>query len=201
MISVTDDSEVPQFIRPSQRFTQFGLMLRHFELLRPSGAACLSRLLQHTVRLVHRRSVILFLSDLLEPSQEIEIGFKQLRFHGHEVIVLQTLDQDELEIPICRTAYLRRFGNRRPPRRGSRPGSAKIPRTLQRFYGTASAPLPGLGNPALRRAHRSEPMERSGFISCPSVNVSSEQPWASHFLIRGFGSAPSPIGRARYGIL
>jgi hypothetical protein len=99
MISVTDDSEVPQFIRPSQRFTQFGLMLRHFELLRPSGAACLSRLLQHTVRLVHRRSVILFLSDLLEPSEEIEIGFKQLRFHGHEVIVLQTLDQDELEFP------------------------------------------------------------------------------------------------------
>src|SRR5215212_3184480 len=101
MISVTDDSEVPRFIRPSQRFTQFGLMLRQFELLRPAGAACLSKLLQHTVRLVHRRSVILFLSDLLEPSEDIEIGFKQLRFHGHEVIVLQVLDPDELEFPFA----------------------------------------------------------------------------------------------------
>ena len=69
------------------------------ETLRPAGGACLSRLLQHTVRLVHRRSVILFFSDLLEPSEEVALGFKQLRFHGHEVLVFQVLDRDELEFP------------------------------------------------------------------------------------------------------
>jgi uncharacterized protein (DUF58 family) len=90
---------VPQFIRPSQRPNQFGLMLRHLELLQAAGGPCLARLLQHTVRLVHRRSVILFFSDLLEPSGEVALGFKQLRFHGHEVIVFQVLDRDELEFP------------------------------------------------------------------------------------------------------
>jgi uncharacterized protein (DUF58 family) len=89
----------PQFIRPSQRPNQFGLILKELELLEPTGGACLAELLQHTVRLVHRRSVILFFSDLLEPSEDVALGFKQLRFHGHEVIIFQTLDRDELEFP------------------------------------------------------------------------------------------------------
>jgi len=101
MVTLSGQSEVPEFIRPSQRSTQLGLMLRHLELLQPSGGACLASLLQHTARLVHRRSIILFFSDLLEPSEEVALGFKQLRFLGHEVIIFQVLDQDELEFPFA----------------------------------------------------------------------------------------------------
>jgi len=96
---IQNSDDVPEFVRPSQRPNQFGLMLRQLELLEGSGGACLAKLLQHTARLVHRRSVILFFSDLLEPSEEVSLGFKQLRFHGHEVIVFQILDLDELEFP------------------------------------------------------------------------------------------------------
>ena len=91
--------DVPTFIRPSQRPNQFGLMLRQLELLNATGGPSLAQLLQHTVRLVHRRSVILFFSDLLEISDEVALGFKQLRFHGHEVLIFQILDRDELEFP------------------------------------------------------------------------------------------------------
>src|SRR5260221_1054020 len=82
MVTLDASSEIPQFIRPSQRPTQFGLILRQLEALRPAGGPCLARLLQHTARLVHRRSVILLFSDLLEPSEEVPLSFKQLRFHG-----------------------------------------------------------------------------------------------------------------------
>jgi uncharacterized protein (DUF58 family) len=99
MVTVTGENEAPQYIRPSQRSSQFGLMLRQLESLRPAGGASLARLLQHTIRLVHRRSVILFFSDLLEPSEDVALGFKQLRFHGHEILVFQVLDRDELEFP------------------------------------------------------------------------------------------------------
>ena len=99
MVTLSGAEGVPEFIRPSQRPTQFGLVLRHLELLQPAGGARLSQLLEHTVRLVHRRSVILFFSDLLEPSEEVALGFKQLRFHGHEVVVFQILDRDELDFP------------------------------------------------------------------------------------------------------
>ena len=99
MVTLSGESEVPEFIRPSQRPNQFGLMLRQLEALRATGGACLARLLQHTVRLVHRRSVILFFSDLLEPSEEVAMGFKQLRFHGHEVIIFQVLSPEERDFP------------------------------------------------------------------------------------------------------
>jgi uncharacterized protein (DUF58 family) len=131
MVTLTGENGIPEFIRPSQRSSQFGLMLRQLELLAPSGGPILTQLLQHTARLVHRRSVILFFSDLLEPSDEVSLGFKQLRFHGHEVIIFQILDRDELEFPFTepkifedletgdrravtpsavRTTYLQRFG-------------------------------------------------------------------------------------------
>jgi len=99
MVTLDGEGGAPQFIRPSQRPNQFGLMLRHLDQLQAAGGARLVQLLEHTIRLVHRRSVILFFSDLLEPSQEVALGFKQLRFHGHEVIIFQTLDRDELEFP------------------------------------------------------------------------------------------------------
>ncbi len=99
MVTLSGNSEVPEFIRPSQRPNQFGLMLRRLDALAPAGTPCLSRLLQQAARLVHRRSVILFFSDLLEPAEEVALGFKQLRFLGHELIVFQVLDRDELEFP------------------------------------------------------------------------------------------------------
>ena len=103
MVSLSGRAEVPEFIRPSQRPSQFGLVLRQLEALSPAGGACLSRLLSQTARLVHRRSVILFFSDLLEPSEEVDLGFKQLRFEGHEVLVFQVLDRDEVEFPFTET--------------------------------------------------------------------------------------------------
>jgi len=99
MVTLGGPAAVPEFIRPSQRPNQFGVMLRQLEHLDAAGGPRLSLLIQHTLRLVHRRSIILFFSDLLEPSEEVVTGFKQLRFHGHEVIVFQVLDSDELYFP------------------------------------------------------------------------------------------------------
>src|SRR5215831_10673142 len=53
MVTLKGTEEVPQFVRPSQRSTQFGLMLREIGSLAASGGACLARLLQHAARLVH----------------------------------------------------------------------------------------------------------------------------------------------------
>jgi uncharacterized protein (DUF58 family) len=131
MISLEGEGRTPQFVRPSQRSSQFGVILRQLDGLVATGGACLSELLQQAVRLMHRRSVVLFFSDLLEPSADVALGFKQLRFHGHEVINFQILDRDELEFPFAeprvfedletgqrrliapeaaRQKYLRRFG-------------------------------------------------------------------------------------------
>src|SRR5438874_10344599 len=48
MVTLSGQGGVPEFIRPSQRPNQFGLMLRQLELLRPSGGPILSELLSPT---------------------------------------------------------------------------------------------------------------------------------------------------------
>ncbi len=99
LIAPPSGSDGPIFVRPSQRSNQFGQLLRHLEGLHPSGGCCLVRLLTDSSRLVHRRSVLLLFSDLLEPASEVASLFKQLRFLGHETIVFHVLDRDETDFP------------------------------------------------------------------------------------------------------
>jgi uncharacterized protein (DUF58 family) len=99
LIAPGNDPSTPLFVRPSQRPNQLGLLLRELEGLRPLGGPALVALLSQAARLVHRRSFIVLLSDLLEESEETSALLKQLRFFAHEQLVLQVLDGDEIDFP------------------------------------------------------------------------------------------------------
>lgn len=96
-----------EFIDPSQKPSQFGLLLSHLDRMTASGGPRLDELLQHVVRLIHRRSVVLLFSDLLEEADGIKEAFQQLRFLGHECLVFQVLDRDEIEFPFTDAAVFR----------------------------------------------------------------------------------------------
>jgi len=100
LLTLRDDGATPKFIRPSQKSHHFGLMLRSLERLAPAGGGSrLAALLEHAARLIHRRSMIVFLSDLLEPAETLVEGLRQLRFLGHECLLFQVLDRDEVDFP------------------------------------------------------------------------------------------------------
>jgi uncharacterized protein (DUF58 family) len=88
-----------RFLKPSQKPSQFGQILGQLETLPPAGGPCLATLLENAPRLIRRRSVILLLSDLLDPAAEVQEQLKQLHYLGHEILVFQILDRDELEFP------------------------------------------------------------------------------------------------------
>jgi len=46
-----------------------------------------------------RRGIVILISDLFDDEQKILDGIQHLRFGGHEVIVFQVLDPDEIEFP------------------------------------------------------------------------------------------------------
>jgi len=94
-------SREPQlhFLKPSQKPSQFGHILGQIEAVEPAGGPCLATLLDNAPRLIRRRSVILLVSDLLDPAEEVQDQLKQLHFLGHEVLVFQVLDRDEMEFP------------------------------------------------------------------------------------------------------
>lgn len=120
----------PEFIRPSQKPSQLGLMFRHLERLQAEGAASLAALLGHAARLIHRRSVVLLFSDLLEPSAAVALAFRELAFLGHECLVFQVLDRDELDFPFTEASLFEDLET--GARRRVAPGEARA-RYLARF--------------------------------------------------------------------
>jgi hypothetical protein len=78
----------------------------------------------------HRRSVIVLFSDLLESPESTERLFKQLRFLGHECVVFQVLDRDEIEFPFTRAQLFRDLET--GVRRNVQPETARK-RYLERF--------------------------------------------------------------------
>jgi uncharacterized protein (DUF58 family) len=88
-----------RYVRPSQKPHQAGLLLRGLTGLAAGGGPLLPDLLEHAVRVMHRRSLLVLLTDLLEPAQGVEQGLRRLRFAGHDCACIQVLDRDEVELP------------------------------------------------------------------------------------------------------
>jgi uncharacterized protein (DUF58 family) len=104
LLTLCGEDDAPELVRPSQKPSQLGTILRRLELLRAAPDARLAELLGHVPRLFHRRSIILLFSDLLEPADSLSETLKQFRFHGHECMVFQILDRDEIEFPFGQNA-------------------------------------------------------------------------------------------------
>jgi uncharacterized protein (DUF58 family) len=111
-----------RFLPPSRIPGQLGRLLGRIQGFVPGGGAALESLLTQASRLLHRRSLVLVASDLLEPSEAVERAFERLRFDGHECLVLQVLDPDELDFPFAEGTILEDLetGSRRETRPGAR---------------------------------------------------------------------------------
>ena len=92
-------TEELRYVRPSQKPDQVGLLLREMNRLSLRGGPVLAELLGHAARIAHRRSLVVLLSDLLEPSEELRRALERLRFYGHDGVCLQVLDADEIDFP------------------------------------------------------------------------------------------------------
>ena len=88
-----------RFLKASSKPGQFGLIVNQLEAAVPSGGPCLGNLLENARRFIPRRSVVLLVSDLLDPTETVREQLKHLHFLGHEILVFQVLDHDELEFP------------------------------------------------------------------------------------------------------
>jgi len=95
-----------KMLRPSQKRSQLGRLLGAVESLVAEESPGLAELLERTRGLTHRRSLVLLFSDLLDPAEELEQHWKRLRFEGHECLVFQVLDPDEIDFPFAEGSVL-----------------------------------------------------------------------------------------------
>jgi uncharacterized protein (DUF58 family) len=93
------DSEVRAYLPPR---SAMGIILEIDRLLKgvkTTPRTSIAKQLHDIALMMKRRSVVVVVSDLLSDVDDILAGLDHLRFDGHNVIVLHTLDPYELEFP------------------------------------------------------------------------------------------------------
>ena len=97
---VTFDDSIGDFISAKHRVGQFHqLMVCLSKPLRGTGTD-ISGPLRQIASLVHRRGLIVLISDLLTPVDSLQTNLAYLRSRGHEVVILRVLDPSELDLQL-----------------------------------------------------------------------------------------------------
>jgi uncharacterized protein (DUF58 family) len=93
------DSAVRAYLPPR---STMGIILQIDQLLRgiePVPRTTIAKQLHDIALMTKRRSFVVVISDLLTDVDDILAGLDHLRFDGHNVVVLHTLDPYEIEFP------------------------------------------------------------------------------------------------------
>ncbi len=91
------------YVPPRARANHLHDLLRAIEVIVDEGGRGETSLVPTLERVSelarHRRSLIVLVSDLLDPSPDLAVLLRRLRVRRHDVSVFQLLDRDELELP------------------------------------------------------------------------------------------------------
>lgn len=96
---VTFDSQVRRTTRASNNPNKWRLVVQELERAESTGQTAFRSVFDEMAETLHRRHLVVILSDLLGEPADILYGIKHLRHRGHEPIVLHTLDRAELTFP------------------------------------------------------------------------------------------------------
>ena len=90
------DDEVRNYIRPSTRSGQLFRLLAGLEQAEPAARTDFGKPLQHFQQFLHRRGIVIVISDFYEQPEAIVRSIEPLRFHGNEVVLFHILDPKEI---------------------------------------------------------------------------------------------------------
>ena len=99
---VTFSDKIDNIVPPKATQGHFFAILQMLQEKRPAGRTSAGAILQELAASVTRKGLVILISDLLDGPDQVLRGLKQLRSRGHDVMVFQVLDHDELEFPFDR---------------------------------------------------------------------------------------------------
>ena len=90
------DDEVRDFIRPSTRQGQLPRLFAALEAALPRARTDFAKPLAHFQQLLHRRGIVLIVSDFYDTPEALIRTIEPLRYHGSEVVLFHVLDPKEI---------------------------------------------------------------------------------------------------------
>lgn len=93
------DETATTILPPSATQAQIAVLTGLLQRCRPGRTTDLGGLLRTLGDQFRRRNMLVIVSDLFTDLEALYDGLNRLRFSGHEVLIMQVLDRDELELP------------------------------------------------------------------------------------------------------
>ena len=94
---VTFDTKVRKYIPPRSRVSHLHVLMEELERTKPGGETEMGRVFHDLVPKLHRRGLIVIISDLFGDVTSLLKALAQFRHARHEILVFQLWDRDELE--------------------------------------------------------------------------------------------------------
>lgn len=96
---VTFDTKVRRYIPPRSRVTHLQVLIDELQKSKPGGETELGRVFHDMVPKLHRRGLLVVISDLFGDVSELLRALAHFRHAHHEILVFQIWDPDELNFP------------------------------------------------------------------------------------------------------
>lgn len=90
------DDEIRNYVPPSSRQGQFPRILHAIEKAKPGTRTDFSKPFFHLQNFLHRRGMIVVVSDFYEDPEVVIKTMEPMRFHGNEIILFHILDPQEI---------------------------------------------------------------------------------------------------------
>jgi len=97
---VAFDEQIRKYLPPASTPSHLDRLFRALEELRPGRPTAISRTFHDLAERLHRRSMVLVISDLYDEPREVMRALQHFRHRRHQVIVLQVMDPAELRLPM-----------------------------------------------------------------------------------------------------
>jgi uncharacterized protein (DUF58 family) len=97
-LAVFDETE-RAWLRPAATQLQLSKIMDILEKTRPDRRTELASVIRKVADQIKRRGIVIIISDLLTDLDAFYEGLGRLQYQGHEIVILQVLDPDEIELP------------------------------------------------------------------------------------------------------
>ena len=100
---VTFDEDIVEYVPPSAKHLE--VVLYQLDQAKPGGAGSFPEPMTRVAELLHRRSLVVVVSDFYDEPERIANALANLRFRGSDVVAFHLLDPAERTLPFKKSVY------------------------------------------------------------------------------------------------
>jgi len=104
---VTFDTKIRRYIPPRSRSSHLRSILEELDRTTPGDETSLPPIFHDIAERIHRRGLIIIISDLFDDPDEMVKALHHFRYRKHEVIVLHIMAEEEFSFPFDRWSLFR----------------------------------------------------------------------------------------------